>query len=287
MLWNMDKLAVAVSAATLMAGLGASQSWAAQGNSGGDRLAQRDSSDVSARIEQLKLATPVSSQADPSTIIDRDIPAATGKQRVIVRLKGKPVARHYDQTPSGRISHKAKLKFDQDKFLQRASKVAPGSKSIARTQVVLNAVFMEMDASDIEEIVKDSDVYSVHRVRDYEMDLSETVPYIGAALVQGLGIDGSGVKVAVLDSGIDYTHAALGGGGTLADYEAAWGTSLGDPAQTRRDGLFPSAKVVEGYDVDWEDWTNSPEAPDEDPIDFEGKGTHIGEIIGGELGEEQ
>ena len=199
---NRKKLAVAISAATLIVGLGASQSWADKGT---DRLAQRADSEVLAKIEQLKLEAPMSSQVDSNTILNRDIPVATGKQRVIVRLKGNPVSRHFDQSPSGRISHKAKVKNDQDKFVRRASKMAPGSKSMARTQVVLNAVFMEMDASDIDEIIKDSDVYSVHRVRDYQMDLSETVPYIGASTVQSLGVDGSGVKVAVLDSGIDYT----------------------------------------------------------------------------------
>ena len=224
------------------------------------------------------------SETEGRALIDPALGTATGKQRVIVRLKGKSVARHSDQSAAGRISHKAKVKQDQDKFLSRAAKAAPGSKSMARTQVVLNAVFMEMDASQIDAISKDRDVYSIHRVRDYQLDLSETVPYIGATAVQNAGIDGAGVKVAVLDSGIDYTHAALGGGGTLADYEAAWGTSTSDPRNTTRDGLFPTARVVEGYDFVGEDWPNSPEAPDEDPIDFEGHGTHVADIIGGALG---
>jgi hypothetical protein len=46
------------------------------------------------------------------------------------------------------------------------------------------------------------------------------VPYIGAADVQADGFDGSGVSVAVLDSGVDYYHAALGGSGNPADYAA-------------------------------------------------------------------
>ena len=37
--------------------------------------------------------------------------------------------------------------------------------------------------------------------------------------VQDLGYDGTGVKVAVLDSGIDYTHAAFGGEGTIEAYD--------------------------------------------------------------------
>ena len=46
-------------------------------------------------------------------------------------------------------------------------------------------------------------------VGNYQLDLSTTVPYIGAAAVQAKGVDGRGIKVAVLDSGIDDTHPDL------------------------------------------------------------------------------
>ena len=88
---------------------------------------------------------------------------------------------------------------------------------------MLNAVFVEVDASALEAIAADTDVLRVSPVGNYELDLSETVPYIGAAAVQAEGVDGTGVKVAVLDSGIDYTHASLGGDGTLEAYAAAYG----------------------------------------------------------------
>ena len=45
--------------------------------------------------------------------------------------------------------------------------------------------------------------------------------------------------------------------------------------------MFPTAKVVDGYDFVGEVWPNGPEAPDPDPIDFEGHGTHVADIIGG------
>ena len=96
-----------------------------------------------------------------------------------------------------------------------------------------------------------------------------------------MGVDGTGIKVAVLDSGIDYTHANFGGGGTLDDYMAAYGADPSDPANTTNDGLFPTAKVVDGYDFVGEAWPNGELAFDEDPIDFEGHGTHVADIIGG------
>ena len=94
----------------------------------------------------------------------------------------------------------------------------------------------------------------VRPVVNYEMTLSETVPYVGGTAVQQTGSDGTGVTVAVLDSGIDYTHRNLGGAGTLEAYAAAYGAAPGDPPQTTLDGLFPTAKVVGGFDFVGEAW---------------------------------
>src|SRR2546423_1696170 len=79
-------------------------------------------------------------------------------------------------------------------------------------------------------------VLTVRQLHDYQLDLSQTVPYIGAAAVQSAGVNGTGVRVAVLDTGIDYTHKFFGGAGTAAAYQAAYGTSTSDPKNTTTDG---------------------------------------------------
>ncbi|KAH8844574.1 hypothetical protein MCOR27_004266 [Pyricularia oryzae] len=72
------------------------------------------------------------------------------------------------------------------------------------------------------------------------------------------GILGKGVKVAVVDSGIDYTHPALGG---------AFGAGN---------------KVVGGYDLIGDtDWPFVQKQPDDDPMDHQGHGTHVAGIIAG------
>ena len=97
-------------------------------------------------------------------------------------------------------------------------------------------------------------------VGNYQLNLSTTVPYIGATAVQAKGVDGRGIKVAVLDSGIDYLHAGLFGSGNPADFAA------NDP-EIIEPGTFPTAKVVGGYDFTGPTWPNTPEAPDPDPLD--------------------
>ena len=103
------------------------------------------------------------------------------------------------------------------------------------------------------------------------------MPYIGATAVQAMGFDGTGVRVAVLDSGIDYLHANLGGSGSVDEYNANDSTII-EP------GTFPTAKVIGGYDFVGGDWPNTAEAPDPDPLDDGsdgGHGTHVADIIGG------
>jgi subtilisin family serine protease len=202
----------------------------------------------------------------------------------MVHLKSPGVAKLGRRSGSEQTMHRETLKAEQQAFAGQLARIAPSARVLTRVQMVANAVFIEADAKDVRKLAADANVTRVSRVVDYKMDLSETVPYIGAKAVQNLGYDGKGVRVAVLDSGIDYTHAALGGAGTLAAYAAAWGSDVMDPLNTTRDGLFPTAKVVEGYDFVGELWPFADLAPDPDPIDLEGHGTHVADIIGGAQG---
>src|SRR5690606_39309916 len=93
--------------------------------------------------------------------------------------------------------------------------------------------------------------------RTVTVALHDSVPLVGAPGVWdpphgGAGSTGAGVTVAVLDTGIDYTHPDLGG------------------------GFGPGHKVVGGYDV-----VND----DPDPMDDHGHGTHVAGIVaaGGQL----
>ncbi|KAI9203335.1 peptidase S8/S53 domain-containing protein [Polychytrium aggregatum] len=77
-----------------------------------------------------------------------------------------------------------------------------------------------------------------------------------------LGLTGKGIKVAIIDSGVYYKHAALGG------------------------GFGPGYKVAYGYDLVGDNYgaANSTVVPDPDPIDncsTESHGTHVAGIVGG------
>ncbi|NND00470.1 MAG: hypothetical protein HKN85_09840, partial [Gammaproteobacteria bacterium] len=89
-----------------------------------------------ASIEAMKLDAPLAIGATHPRM-DRSLATAQGPQQVIVRLKGEPVARGGD---------KADILAEQEQFLQRCLSL-PSARSIASVQMVLNAVFLEVDAA--------------------------------------------------------------------------------------------------------------------------------------------
>src|SRR5437762_749889 len=144
---------------------------------------------------------------------------------------------------------------------------AIGLKLVVVGFVVTQVLTQNVRAYQVPAVAALPGVRTVRQLHDYQLDLSETVPYIGATAVQNVGFNGAGVRVAVLDTGIDYTHKFFGGPGTAAAYTAAYGTTTADTRNTTTDGLFPTAKVVGGFDFVGERWPSGPLAPDPDPID--------------------
>lgn len=241
---------------------------------------------VSSKPLESRMQVPARSQlGDVTQLLRRS--EAQARVQVAVSLNTAPVG-------DGTGTSKADVLVEQTAFITRISQTAPSATVIGSVQLVANTVFLEIDADEVQALSNDRAVTRVAPAGNYKLDLTETVPYIGAETMQGLGVTGKGVRVAVIDSGIDYTHASLGGEGTAAAYAAAWGTSTADPRNTTTDGLFPTAKVIGGYDFVGEAWTGGsgspPLAPDPDPIaapdqsTFGGHGTHVADIIGGKNG---
>ena len=247
----------------------------------------------------LKLDRPVTRDAKYGNLkLERTLVGATGPQDVVIRLESAPTARR-----AGDVAQDAqddKVAAEQRGFITRAGRLDRSLRVITTTSVSLNAVIATADGRQLEALAADPSVRSIRRVRDYQLDLSETVPYIGGTKVHQKGAKGKGIVVAILDSGIDYTHKDLGGPGTVEAYNAAYGTSTTDPKNTSTSDryagkkLFPSSKVIGGYDFVGESWPDGDLAPDPDPIDCGttavtdgcdgGHGTHVADIVAGKLG---
>jgi minor extracellular serine protease Vpr len=232
---------------------------------------------------QLHLPVARSASAKISTALQ----GARGRVNVIVQLTGAPlaVANGVDSKHLGsRLSRGDQMAFTreiqahQDSLLQKI--MAMGGTEVGRVRIAYNAVIVQVDAAKLDVLAQSPEVMTIRPVGQYKVADDSTNAYIGATKLQAAGLDGSGVRVAMLDSGIDYTHFNLGGPGTTAAYQAA----RQDPTAAPPANLFPTSKVVGGYDFvgdTWPDADNDPEAPDPNPIDIQGHGTHTADILGG------
>lgn len=226
----------------------------------------------------------------------------TGPVQVVVHVDMAPLAMVGKfWTHQERLDYVAQVRAAQDALIPQITGL--GGEVVGRFTEVSAGLGVVIDAAQIDELRALSSVAGVRAIGNYELDLGETVPWIGAAAVQAAGVTGKhfwtgyGLDVAVIDSGIDYTHAKFGGPGTAEAYAQAY---CGDPAATPARGcgtqayiqapdpaLFgPGHKVRGGYDWVGENWPtySGNIAPDPNPIALKGTGnhgTHVADIIGG------
>ena len=108
----------------------------------------------------------------------------------------------------------------------------------------------EVSLKGLEDLVDNVDVLSIEKDRILHAHLAQGIPLMNASTPRS-SYNGNGMSVAICDTGIDYTHARLGGGG------------------------FPNSKVIGGYDCGDDD---------NDPMDLRGHGTACAGIAAGDLG---
>lgn len=169
---------------------------------------------------------------------------------VIVELSGLPLARQRSAvhaTASLRALETAERRFEH----ALAALVRPDEAPIVRVRHrysrVLHGAALTVPARLLPAIAHIRGVRRVHLDSRVTALIEHSVPEIGAPEVWArYGARGEGVIVAVIDTGVDYGHPALGG------------------------GFGPGFKVIGGYD-----FAND----DGDPADDNGHGTHVAGII--------
>ncbi|MFI6318400.1 S8 family serine peptidase [Nonomuraea sp. NPDC050556] len=197
--------------------------------------------------------------------------------KVIIQVAGAPVgeARATAEEQGKSVSAtdvRAEVK-DAQAQVKQAVKDAGGTVLNSYTDS-FNGIAARLPAKNLDTVSKAQGVVAVHAVQQVKPDNAKAVPYIGAPQAwQDLGRTGKGIKVAVVDTGVDYTHSTFGGSGNPADYTANNGTVI-EP------GTFPTAKVVAGYDFVGDAYDASNPAhevpqPDPDPLDCNGHGSHV------------
>jgi subtilisin family serine protease len=182
-----------------------------------------------------------------------------------VELKGKPKADGGSPTA---------LTQERQSFKQEAAEV--GVQVVERFvyDELFNGVSVSVSAGDLAKIKKLGSVKAVYPVSVVQLpetqpginpDLASAITQTQADIAQNtLGLNGSGIRVAVMDTGIDFDNPDLGG------------------------CFGPGCRVEAGYDFVGDAYNNdstsatyNPVAtPDATPDDCAGHGTHVAGIIG-------
>lgn len=154
-----------------------------------------------------------------------------------------------------------------------------GAKELAHFSGALNGIKVDVTKGNVAKLKQLPGVTGVLSVGTYELDNSVSVPFLGTPAVWGgiPGYRGEGIKIAIIDSGIDYTHADFGGPGTQAAFNLAKSTSS-QPANSTLFGPL-AAKVKGGIDLVGDAYNantaGSIPQPDPNPFDCNGHGTHV------------
>lgn len=212
----------------------------------------------------------------------------SGEFNVMIELTDLPTARAYAAALGNRSdravnaqqrasaqgaarSQMARIRGAQQRVLARLASFGRNARALYSVQTAYNGIAARVDASVVPQLRGDSDVKAVHALPVHTIENSSSLPFIKAASAWAAtsGNSGNGVRIAVIDTGVDYLHANFGGPGTAAAYTAN-NRNIIEP------GSFPTAKVVGGMDFAGDAYTgaNVP-VPDPDPLDCNGHGSHV------------
>ena len=214
---------------------------------------------------------------------------------VVVQLGGAPVAvrdanakkQGAKLTGAQKDAIRQQLRSQQDALHGQLANA--GAKIVGQMQDAYNGIQVIVAQKNLAQLASLPNVVGVHAVAKFTPANINGVPFVGAPTAwQDTGATGSGVKVASLDTGVDYTHADFGGPGTTAAWEYAFAHSTVDPATdpTLAAEFGPSAPRVKGGtdfvgdDYNADDPSSVPQ-PDPNPLDCNGHGSHTAGTLAG------
>lgn len=168
---------------------------------------------------------------------------------------------------------------EQETFLAAIRFRGIEAQELYRISRLMNGVALEVPDEKLELLRSLPQVKAIRLLRPKKPLLATAGPLVRAPQAWNQAYTGQGVRVGIIDTGVDYLHRDFGGPGS--------GYSSNDPTKLG-DAPFPNAKVVGGWDFAGDDYDAGSDTPskrsprpDPDPMDCGGHGTHVAGIVGG------
>ena len=129
--------------------------------------------------------------------------------------------------------------------------IDPSESRITNRFTYIFGFSAEVTPEGLQELTEIDEVVSIEKDEILHPHLAQGIPLMKASTVRDTyNYNGSGISIAICDTGIDYTHPMLGDGG------------------------FPNSKVIGGYDTGQND---------SNPMDGNGHGTACAGIAAGDI----
>ena len=245
-----------------------------------------------AALAGLTLASTGSTANQPEPLADPGLNSSAwtphgvsgATQTLMVQLSGDPVtvaSAKSELSEAQEDALQAALAAKQDAL--KSSIGALGGTVLGDYQLAYNGIKVSIDSSKASGLERLPGVLAVRTIEKMERDNIRGVEYIGAPAVWGgvAGLRGEGVKVAIIDTGLDYTHANFAGPGTVAAYAEENARDTLPPNPMWFGPLAP--RVKGGVDLVGDAYNASAPAgspalvphPDPNPLDCNGHGTHV------------
>ncbi|MCG7537463.1 S8 family serine peptidase [Pseudoalteromonas sp. OOF1S-7] len=171
----------------------------------------------------------------------------------------------------------ASVQAAQSNLRQQIQQLDASAKVLGSTKVLASTLIVEASDSTLDKLRNNAAVERILPLRDSQLFVEESSGYIGAdAVKQNLDVTGKDVKVAVLDTGIDYTHKIFNEtAGTIEAYEA----EAADPTSV----TWPQGQVKGGYDYVRNDADPIEDDPRfrSDATELTDHGTHVSHDVTG------
>ncbi|MEG3614242.1 S8 family serine peptidase [Isoptericola haloaureus] len=178
-----------------------------------------------------------------------------------------------ETAPTAQGGKAAAVRSDHAAFRRAARDAGVEYTEREEFTALFNGFSVDMDSSQLGRLQRTEGVAAIYPMVQVAVpepqtaaipDMATALAMTGSDVAQNeLGLTGEGIKVAVMDTGIDYEHPDFGG------------------------GEFPTERIPYGYDFVGDDYnagSSDPAArvpqPDGDPMDCQGHGTHVAGIVG-------
>lgn len=230
---------------------------------------------------------------------------------VLLKLKTPPLLTQLTRSKDGQYQIDPELQLaiqeEQNTLLAKLQNISPEIRVLYKYERVLNALAIEapqslahdinnLDVDLVEGIGRFSEPQFIQKknIREKKsgrMMQTNSINFLGVDRIhselkvkdskgQLQPVMGQGVKVGIIDSGLDYTHQMLGGSGDSTNFN-----SVNSNSSTP---FFPNSKVVGGYDFAGATfnpgshlYSHKVVVPDVNPIDRMGHGTHVAGTVAG------